>query len=208
MEKLRTHKNTIIDFTPSKAYFIGGHGSEGGLTTENRGNKKIKHLDSFIVPKNCVIVSKAHPGEARLGQAMNTNLRNLCFLDEDILKDPIQYSNEIINAVGSVKIFKEGDVCPNYSYTLSSHYPEFFNKNVTQIIGNLSGVLDLENTNIRSIMTNPAFISNPKTTSGLSIINNGKKVDAIMHNLENNNDKNAYKLLFDTYTESELPSKE
>ena len=209
LDQLRKHKNTIIDFTPSKAYFIGGHGSEGGLTIENRGNNtKIKHLDSFIVPKNCIIVAKAHPGEATLGQAMNTNLRNLCFLHEDILKDPIKYSNEILNAVGSVKIFKEGDVCPNYTYTLSSHFPEFFDKNVTQIIGNLSGLLDLENTNIRTIMTNPAFTTNPHATSGLTIMNNGKEVDAILHFLKNNNYKNAYKLLLDSYTESELPTKE
>ena len=108
LETIKTHKNTAINFTPSKEYFIEGHGSEG--------------FNTFVVPKDCVIVVKAHTAQVSLDSTFINQEDALCKVPIEMLKDPIKYSNEIIEAVGSVLLFTEGMTCPNFLYTLLSVY--------------------------------------------------------------------------------------
>jgi len=91
-----------------KAYLIKGHGAEGTGT--------------FIVPKGCTIVAKSHVGQ--LNNRLYENIIGLCKINKELIKDPVTNSNELIKNIGSVVIFKEGDTCPNFEYTLLSCYLE------------------------------------------------------------------------------------
>ena len=135
LEKLRNQKEPApVKFSPSKAYIIRGHGNEGN--------------DTFIVPKDCIIVVKGHPAESRLTRIVRQDLQRLCGLSAVILKDPIKYQNEIVKAVGSVLIFTEGMTCPNYQYGLLSKWTPQMNdpsKNNDYIqLGRISGVIDVD----------------------------------------------------------------
>ena len=89
-----------------KAYIIGGHGEEGHGT--------------FIVPRGCIIVVKAYSGSELY--AYNPSQIGLYSLTPDILKDPITHYDKLHHSVGSIAIFREGDECPNFSYTLLNCY--------------------------------------------------------------------------------------
>ena len=106
LANLRSRKNKAVNFTPSKAYWISGHGDE-----PNNGR-------TFTVPPGCIIVVKVTPGELSYGYydiAKN--------LDVDKLKDPIRNSNYLIDNFGSIAIFKPGDQCPVFFYYLLTCYP-------------------------------------------------------------------------------------
>ena len=79
MANLRSRKNKPVNFTPSKAYWISGHGGE-----PNDGS-------TFTVPPGCIIVVKVSPGEISYGYE-----RIAVNLDVDKLKDPIRNSNYLI----------------------------------------------------------------------------------------------------------------
>jgi hypothetical protein len=135
LQKLRMQKEPApVQFTPSKAYIIEGHGAETPV--------------KFVVPKNCIVVVKGHPAEARHTYVVREDLQRLCALDGDVLKNPIKYQNEIIKAVGSVLIFTEGMTCPSYMYGLLSKWsPQMKDpsKNNDYIqLGRVSGVIDVD----------------------------------------------------------------
>ena len=106
LANLRSRKNKAVNFTPSKAYWISGHGSE-----PNDGR-------TFTVPPGCIIVVKVTPGELSYGYY--DIVKNL---DVDKLKDPIRNSNYLIDNFGSIAIFKPGDQCPVFLYYLFTCYP-------------------------------------------------------------------------------------
>lgn len=124
---IRSHKNTPINFTPSKAYMIVGHGGEGDRT--------------FIVPKDCVIVVKGHDAQVAFADSVTRNNLELSKLPIEVIKDPIKYSDEIIKAVGSVLMFTEGMVCPNFYYELFLIFPEYDH---TRNAMSQSGLIDLD----------------------------------------------------------------
>lgn len=89
-----------------KAYLIGGHGSE---------------LDTyFIVPDGCTIVVKMAVGELNIIGNYNKAVTGLCSIDKESLLDPERYSNTIIKNIGSVAIYKAGDKCPSFEYSLTA----------------------------------------------------------------------------------------
>ena len=109
-----------------KAYLIGGHGSEG------RG--------TFIVPPGCIIVVKAKTGYAT---ATYDRDKGFLKLSPEILKDPIANYPLLHKAFGSVAIYKPGDRCPNYSYTLVSYTKNGYKK-VTGLYSFGSGLIDMD----------------------------------------------------------------
>ena len=109
LDNLRSRKNKPTNFTPSKAYWLSGHGSESSVGK------------TFTVPPECVIVVKVTPGELSL--LYSENEKKLFTMDKEKLKDPLKYSNYLIDNFGSVAIFKPGDQCPEFSYSLLACFP-------------------------------------------------------------------------------------
>ena len=108
LANLRSRKTANVNFKPSTAYWIAGHGEE------------INYNNTFKVPPGCVIVVKATPGEVIMEDAYNTFINTLCVMDKEKLKDPLTNSNYLIEKFGAVSIFKPGDDCPIFHYTLIS----------------------------------------------------------------------------------------
>lgn len=111
-----------------KAYIIGGHGSEEGNET-------------FIVPPGCIIVVKTTTGCTT--KAYSFLEKGLCSLTPTILKDPISHYNELEHVLGSLAIYRPGDVCPQFHYSLLQCYQM---SNVYWSDCNLfgSGVMDID----------------------------------------------------------------
>ena len=105
IRNLASQKSVPVEFTPSNAYIIMGHGTDS--------DRMIK------VPDNCMVVVKYRPGE--LGVEPTTfPLWNTVGAPEnvEIYCDPLQHTPEVINQLGDVLIYKPGDMCPNFRYTL------------------------------------------------------------------------------------------
>jgi hypothetical protein len=115
-----------------KAYIIGGHGSEG----------EDSKIPTFIVPKGCMIVVKNQCGS--YGLAYQKHQRGIASLSPAILKDPIGNYTTIANAIGDYAIYKEGQVCPNFSYTLLGCYPDEQTGKYTGCNSIGSGLIDVD----------------------------------------------------------------
>jgi hypothetical protein len=110
MEKvnaLRKQKQSSdVNFLPSRAYCLLGHGRQ---PTE----------DSFIVPKDCIIVVKAAPGEVTYyTQLYRLWNRVLDPWRRSVYESPLCYMPKLIKEFGSLILYKPGDVCPNFIYDL------------------------------------------------------------------------------------------
>ena len=104
LEALRKRKIEPVVPRSSAAYLIGGHGSEDE--------------PPFIVPEGCVIVVPTQMGRLTTGPEVQRNINALCSLSSYTIMNPLGNVKKIIQAFGSVAIFKEGDKCPGFSYTL------------------------------------------------------------------------------------------
>jgi len=137
-------------FTPSDAYIVLGHGQEPEMrplkdeiqskkfkamvpTIGTIANNGMDDFDSaFIVPKNCIIVVKARPGEITYGKAIFRRLNKVGAAEnQDLFRNPLSNTKDVVKRLGSVMIYKPGDKCPNYRYTfyndvLDKFYPSHF----------------------------------------------------------------------------------
>ena len=126
-------------FAPSDAYIILGHGQEPEIrppkdeilptkfvasvpTIGTLINDGFEDFDSaFIVPDNCMIVVKARPGEITYGKAIFPRLNKVGDVaNQDLFRNPLSNTKDVVKQLGSVMIYKPGDKCPNYSYTFYS----------------------------------------------------------------------------------------
>jgi uncharacterized protein YozE (UPF0346 family) len=131
-----------MEFIPSDAYIIMGHGEEPQVTLEEErnfipSNDKIKatrqyetigtrsnngfiDLDSFfIVPNNCIIVVRAKPGELTHLSVINPLLNKIGSVEnQELYRNPLSNTKELVNQLGTVSIYKPGDKCPNFKYSL------------------------------------------------------------------------------------------
>jgi len=132
LDNLRSHKNTPTNFTPSKAYWLSGHGGE------------VSDGSTFTVPPGCVIVVKVSPGKfSYLG---NVYAGKISSMDKNKLKDPLRNTNYLIQNFGSIAIFKPGDVCPLFYYLLLSCMPSDSVGQWSRGCSDLgSGVIDIDN---------------------------------------------------------------
>jgi hypothetical protein len=122
IDRVLPNDASFVETPSTKAYFIGGHGSEGN--------------GKFEVPKKCIIVAKAYPGQRTYVSD------EICQLSPDILKNPIKNKVKIHEAFGTVAIYTPGQMCPNFEYTLLSCYPSDKPINKCSSLG--SGVIDLD----------------------------------------------------------------
>jgi hypothetical protein len=139
-----------MEFVPSDAYIIMGHGEEPKVTLKEeqnfipsedkikaegkyatigtRSNNGFMDLDSFfIVPNDCIIVVKAKPGEVTYLPSIIPKLNKIGSVEnQELYRKPLSNTKELINQLGPVSIYKPGDKCPNFKYTL------FFSRNTIQ----------------------------------------------------------------------------
>jgi hypothetical protein len=99
--------NNVLNDSDTKAYIIGGHGSENDDKT-------------FIVPDRCIVVVKVYAGSYTQGYSFLE--KSLCSLSPDILKNPIDHYDDLKHVLGSIAIYKPDDLCPNFLYTLMQCY--------------------------------------------------------------------------------------
>jgi len=132
-----------MEFVPSDAYIIMGHGEEPQVTLEeernfkpceckikakknkdvtigSRSNNGFMDLDSFfIVPNNCIIIVKANPGELTYGHNIPPLLNKIGSVEnQELYRNPLSNTKELVKQLGPVSIYKPGDKCPNFNYTL------------------------------------------------------------------------------------------
>ena len=113
------------------AYIIAGHGRNPSET--------------FIVPDGCIVVVKVKEGNLQYYDNIFELYKNMCSLyksNNKIPSFPLHYSNDIIKSIGSIAIYKPGDTCPNFSYSLLP-YHDFLDKN--QLFDIFGGLLDYNN---------------------------------------------------------------
>jgi hypothetical protein len=128
-----------MKFVPSDAYIIMGHGKEPEFRSVRN---EIKHqkvkatiptigtiindnfLDNdstFIVPDNCMIVVKSRPGEiAYLDKVVPLVNKVGDVSKQELFRNPLSDTKQLIKELGSVMVYKPGDKCPNYLYILYS----------------------------------------------------------------------------------------
>lgn len=96
----------------AKAYYISGHGED-----HDPG------MPTFIVPPGCTIVVLAHRGESVYSQT--GTMAKFCSLHSGVIKNPLMFAGDLAEAFlpwGSLAFYKEGDICPNFSYLLRACY--------------------------------------------------------------------------------------
>ncbi len=105
------------------AYLLLGHGEDGRKDEE--GPK------TCIVPPGCMVVVDAHAGEVT---AKNREIEYFFNTpDKDKFLDPENNYFELVKNIsshGSLAIYKEGDRCPNFRYSLISYWDKENKKKV------------------------------------------------------------------------------
>lgn len=108
LSALRTQmKSPDVPFVPSKAYAILGHGSENVKNT-------------FIVPENVIIITKAQCGEATYTERFYFPSINKLFnsTKKTIYENPLEHMPQLINDFGSLMVYKPGDRCPDFGFQI------------------------------------------------------------------------------------------
>lgn len=129
LQQLRQQQSPIFSgFTPSKAYLISGHGNEG--------------TGFFRVPKDVIVVAKMQAHKVMLS-TMAEKLSANVICKPEIFKDPLAHMDSVIKELGDVAVYREGDLCPNFQYSLWSDDSTKRN-NKTTTVNNKSGLLDID----------------------------------------------------------------
>ena len=128
-----------MEFVPSDSYIIMGHGKEPEFRPVR--NEIIQHKvkatiptigtiinddfvdnDSvFIVPENCMVVVKSRPGEIAYLDTVVPLVNKVGDVSkQELFRSPLSNTKQLIKELGSVIVYKPGDKCPNYLYSLYS----------------------------------------------------------------------------------------
>ena len=119
------------------AYLIAGHGEE--IPYNNTNQKR-----TFKVPPGCTIVVHKHPYELSNEKEFNNITDKLLLLPKDVINDPVKHKYEIINKLGSVVFYEEGEQCPYFIYQTLSCFHENKDPFFTHCSGRIgSGVNNL-----------------------------------------------------------------
>ena len=161
-----------MEFVPSDTYIIMGHGGEPQVllkeevnfkpaddkikatkqyeTIGTRSNNGFFDLDPFfIVPNNCIIVVRAKPGELTYLTVINRLLNKIGSVEnQELYRNPLSNTKELVNQLGPVSIYKPGDKCPNFKYSLF-----FSEKNIKPKKHSVSSHLGLLKTPLTSPIT-------------------------------------------------------
>lgn len=128
-----------MEFVPSDAYIIMGHGKEPEFrpVRDEIIHHKVKAAiptigtiinddfvdnDSvFIVPENCMIVVKSRPGEKAYANTVVPFVNKVGDVSkQELFRNPLSNTKQLLKELGSVIVYKPGDKCPNYVYSLYS----------------------------------------------------------------------------------------
>lgn len=115
----------------AKAYYISGHGEDHDSV-----------MPTFVVPPGCTIVVLAHRGESIYSQS--GTMAKFCSLHPGVIKNPLMFAGDLAEAFrpwGSLAFYKEGDICPNFSYILRACYED---EGITRCERFGSGILDFD----------------------------------------------------------------
>jgi hypothetical protein len=112
-----------------KAYLIAGHGSEPPPATRPEEPSRVYDPTQptpsrFVVPDGCTIIVHKQPYEWAEQHVYERAVRSLMNLPKEMLTHPSDHSDDIIDAIGSIAIYRSGDVCSNFSYTTQSCFTE------------------------------------------------------------------------------------
>ena len=142
--QLKTPDSNVIPL------LIRGHGTNYKYKVIEKNDESKEHVleeppeeeRTFILPPNCYVVAKAHPGK-RIYESEYIQLHeNLCKMDYDVITNPLGYDgNKLFDAFKSVMIYKPNEPCPNFEYTLLSYWNE---KDSIEIFPYGSGVINID----------------------------------------------------------------
>ena len=93
-----------VDFHPLHSYVMMGHGHNG--------------IDTFIVPPDCMVITKAKRGGLILGDDFIQYINAMTQMRVNSLLHPLQHIPELIQNFGALRIYYPGDECPNFVYHL------------------------------------------------------------------------------------------
>ena len=109
LERLRHGHSVAKAAVPPIAFTIMGHGLE---TTVYK-----------VVPPGCVLVATTNAGASVSSRtAIQNNLKLLDENNRDYIMDPLNHKKEIYKLFGPVSIYTEGELYPDFSYSLLSYY--------------------------------------------------------------------------------------
>jgi len=94
---------------PPIAYTVMGHGNESAIYK--------------TVPPGCILVVPTNSGNSVTATtAIQNNLKLLDEANKQYILDPLNHKKEIYKLFGPVTIFTEGELYPDFSYSLLSYY--------------------------------------------------------------------------------------
>jgi len=151
-----TIKKIVEDYGenhPKEALLILGHGNEGWKlrnpieVNDSEEEKELKNKDLIPdlikVPEGSIVVIKSHPGDVRLTvDVVKDYIEVLKKENEDTILDPVGHIDNLTKLIGSVSIFREGDMCPNivhnYCASWNEDHPE-----IPQVDMRQSGIVSI-----------------------------------------------------------------
>ena len=131
MPSYRTKKKSLQKkpFFANRAYTILGHGDNGH--------------DTFTVPYNCVIIVKALSEDYMFRPEYSKYLQNMMRMDMEVLLNPLENMNALIENFDSVQVYYPDDVCPNFGYTLLNYSKKLAAPYTLNTIYPGSGIVDI-----------------------------------------------------------------
>jgi hypothetical protein len=126
-----------MSFVPSDAYIVMGHGAEPNFVKKgtSMGNPKVKATtptigtisnndfvdndSAFIVPDDCMVIVKYRPGEKAYPDLIAPFINKVGDVSkQDLFRNPLSNTKQLIQELGSVIVYKPGERCPNFLYSL------------------------------------------------------------------------------------------
>jgi hypothetical protein len=163
-------RRNIPEPVPPIAFLMLGHGSQP--------------VEWKTVPKGCVLVVSAKSGEPVMQRELSPKqLRFLDLANRDAILDPVHHKGELYKLFGPVSIFTEGDLYPDFHYSLLNYHPSkpYIHPKtgiprISKPVINLSGIVKLEG----DTPANPDLIESIKfVSSGPEYFKRGPKQGAI-----------------------------
>jgi hypothetical protein len=75
-------------------------------------------IDTFIVPPDCMVITKAKRGSIVFGSDFIRYINAMTQMRVNSLLHPLQHIPELIQNFGAIRIYYPGDECPNFIYQL------------------------------------------------------------------------------------------
>ena len=122
----KAHDNNVIPL------LIRGHGANYNFhydyiheTKEHILKEVPEEERTFILPPNCYVVAKAHPGKRLYIKSKEfvELYENMCSMDYHVITDPVKFQGDkLFDAFKSVTIYPPGKPCPDFRYNLISYW--------------------------------------------------------------------------------------